>query len=200
MGRGHDKPVLRERFGEAREALSAEEVAAASAALCRRLARMAVLRTASTVMTYLAFRNEPDLNLLIDLLPKIHWTVPRMEGKELVAHTYEPTQLVLHRYGMLEPPPDAPVVDPTQLDVVLVPGVSFDRHGGRLGFGGGFYDRFLVRTSAVRIGVLHDACLGRDLPCDEHDQRMDWIVTPREAVHCSPLWRRDDALGPNTGD
>ena len=195
MGRGQDKPALRVEFCQVREALSPEQVAAASATMCHRLARMAVLRASSTVMTYLAFRNEPDLSLLMDLLPEIHWTVPRVEGMELVAHPYEPDQLVPHRYGMLEPPPDAPVVDPSQLDVVLVPGVSFDGRGGRLGFGGGFYDRFLVRTSAVRVGVAHDVCLGCDLPCDEHDQRMDWIVTPRKAIHCAPLWRRDDALG-----
>lgn len=194
MERWEEKPALRERFGKVREALSAEEVAAVSTALCHRLARMAVLRAAGTVMTYLAFRNEPDLTLLIDLLPEIHWTVPRMEGRKLVVHTYEPDQLVPHRYGMLEPTLDAPVVDPSQLDVVLVPAVSLDRHGRRLGFGGGFYDRFLVRTSAVRIGVIHDACLGRDLPCHQYDQRMDWVVMPGEAVHCAPLWRRDDAL------
>jgi 5-formyltetrahydrofolate cyclo-ligase len=64
------------------------------------------------------------------------------------------------------------------LDVVLVPGVAFDRYGGRLGFGGGFYDRFLPTTPALRVGVTYDSCLMDELPCTQSDQRMDWIVTP----------------------
>jgi len=81
---------------------------------------------------------------------------------------------------MLEPAADLPVIDPATLDVVLVPGVAFDRQGGRLGFGGGYYDRLLPTTPALRIGVTYDECLCDALPCGEHDQRMDWIVTPTE--------------------
>ncbi len=189
-----DKPALRDRFCDVRECLSADEVRAASSALCRRLARMAVLREAGAVMAYLAFRNEPDLGLLFDLLPDIQWSVPRTEEKRLIPHVYEPGNLIRHRYGMLEPSADAPTVEPARLDVVLVPGVSFDRRGGRLGFGGGFYDRFLTTTSAERIGLTYDACLSEELPCAEHDQRMDWVVTPSRAIHCAPLWRRDCGL------
>jgi 5-formyltetrahydrofolate cyclo-ligase len=89
----------------------------------------------------------------------------------------------------------APEVEPKELDVVLVPGVSFDKRGGRLGFGGGFYDRLLIRTPAARIGVTYDCCLVEELPCAEHDQRMDWVVTPTQAIRCGPLWRQACSLG-----
>jgi 5-formyltetrahydrofolate cyclo-ligase len=87
---------------------------------------------------------------------------------------------------MLEPAADLPAVDPRTVDVVLTPGVAFDRHGGRLGFGGGFYDSLLPTTPALRVGVVHDCCLVDELPCDENDQRVDWIVTPTLRIHCAP--------------
>ncbi len=189
-----DKPKLREKYFAVRESLPVASVADDSAALCRRLAEMTLLREAETVMAYLAFNNEVDLSLLFELLPDIDWIVPRIEGKRLILHPYWPEALVRHPFGMLEPPADAPVVDPQELDVVLVPGVSFDRRGGRLGFGGGFYDRFLVRTSAVRIGVCYDCCLADELPCAPHDRRMDWVVTPTATIHAAPRWRRECAL------
>jgi len=188
-----DKPRLRERYIAVREGLPSVTVKDSSAAICARLADMTLLRHAKTVMAYLAFKNEVDLSLLFELRPDVDWVLPRIEGKRLILHPYEPKKLVRHPYGMLEPPADASVVDPEELDVVLVPGVSFDRRGGRLGFGGGFYDRFLVRTSAARIGICYDDCLAEWLPCADHDQRMNWVVTPSMTIHCTPIWQRECA-------
>jgi 5-formyltetrahydrofolate cyclo-ligase len=187
-----DKAALRAMYLGVREGLSEARVAEGSAALCRRLATMTVVREAETILAYLAFGNEVDVSGLFELLPDKGWVVPRIEGKRLILHPYELEGLVRHRFGMLEPPADAPVVDPKKVDLVLVPGVSFDRCGGRVGFGGGFYDRFLVRTSAVRIGVCDDACTVDACPVSDYDQRMDWVVTPTMAVHCAPLWRRGE--------
>ncbi len=200
-----DKPQLRRHFCSLRERLTAEEVGSASAAICRRLAAWPPLQQAqditlkkrdqptnqpanqpTSILTYLAFRNEPDLGRLFGLLPHVRWVVPRIDGHHLVLHLYDPTRLVHHRLGMLEPTADLPVVDSAALDVVLVPGVAFDRQGGRLGFGGGYYDRFLPTTPALRVGVAHDECLADALLCDEHDQRMDWIVTPSEMFAIGP--------------
>jgi 5-formyltetrahydrofolate cyclo-ligase len=185
------KREVREHFRAVRESLSPEEVAAASAAHCWRLAEWPLLQRARRVLTYIAFRNEIDLAPLLDLLPRAEWIAPRVVGRRLVLHPYDPTRLVRHRYGMLEPPSDAPVIDPATLDVVLVPGVAYDRRGGRMGFGGGFYDGFLPTTPALRVGITYDVCLVDELPCDEHDQRMDWIATPTQLLHCARLWRKD---------
>ena len=192
-----DKPQLRRHFCSLRERLPAEEVSSASAAICRRLAAWPPLQQAqdttlkkrdqqtnqpanqpTSILTYLAFHNEPDLGQLFGLLPHACWVVPRIDGHHLVLHLYDPTRLVHHRFGMLEPAADLPVVGPAALDVALVPGVAFNRRGGRLGFGGGYYDRLLPTTPALRVGVTYDECLADALPCDEHDQRIDWIVTP----------------------
>jgi 5-formyltetrahydrofolate cyclo-ligase len=164
--------------------MESQEVMAASQTVRLRLAGWKMLQEAKTVLTYIAFRNELSLDQLFQLLPHIRWTVPRVEGRRLVLHTYDPDRLVRHRFGMLEPAPDLPVVEPGSLDLVLVPGVAFDRRGGRLGFGGGFYDHFLPTTHALRVGVTHDRCLADELPMGEHDQWMNWVVTPTQTINC----------------
>lgn len=207
-----DKFELRAHFRTLRECLPTEDIAAASAALCQQLAKWlgrgdafyqersnnkgplaeCVAPTKPTILTYLAFRNEPDLSPLFDLLPDANWAVPRIiEGQRMMIHPYDPARLVRHRLDMLEPAADLPVVDPATLDVVLVPGVAFDRCGGRLGSGGGYYDRFLPTTPALRVGIAFDQCLAEELPYGEHDQRMDWVATPTEIIHCAPLWREE---------
>jgi 5-formyltetrahydrofolate cyclo-ligase len=154
---------------------------------------MTILQEAAKILTYLAFRHELDLNPLFGYLPNVEWIVPRIDGRRLVLHPYCRDNLTRHPYGMQEPLAGGPVVDPKELDVVLVPGVAFDQRGGRLGFGGGFYDRLLIRTSALRVGIAYDRCLVDELPCHKHDQRMDWLVTPTQAIRCGPLWRQNDS-------
>jgi 5-formyltetrahydrofolate cyclo-ligase len=181
-----NKADLRQRFCALRECMPPEQIDAASTALCQRLAAWPVLCEAKHVLAYLAFRNEPNLDLLFERLPHISWLVPRIvQDNRMTLHRYDPARLVRHHFGMLEPAADLPKADPATVDVVLVPGVAFDRHGGRIGFGGGYYDRFLLTTRGMRVGIAFDECLADELPCDEHDQRMEWVATPSAIIHCA---------------
>jgi 5-formyltetrahydrofolate cyclo-ligase len=179
------KSQLRRHYRTVRESLPPEEVAADSSALCRQLAGWHILRQARTVLSYIAFRNELNLAALTDLAPDIQWAVPRVVGTRLICHHYDPGRLIRHRFGMLEPDPDLPIIAPSDIDLVLVPGVVFGRFGGRIGFGGGFYDRFLPTTPALRVGVTFDLCLADTLPVDAHDQRVDWVATPTQVLDCN---------------
>ena len=132
------KSETRRHFRALRESMTRSRVAAVSQAICQRLSGWQILREAHAVLSYIAFRNELDLVPLIERLPGIDWVVPRVVGRRLVLHPYDPARLVRHRYGMLEPAADLPTIEPTTLDLVLVPGVAYDRCGGRMGFGGGF--------------------------------------------------------------
>ena len=186
-----DKSELRRHFISVREAMSAEQVAMASQALCRRLSNSPLLPRGARVLSYLAFRNELDLGLLRQLRPDVSWALPRIVGPDLVIHPYDPARLVRHPFGMLEPAADLEQIDPATLDLVLVPGVAFSRRGIRLGFGGGYYDRFLRTTPAHRIGILYDCCLTATLPHHDHDQWMDWLVTPVQTVNCLAVRERE---------
>ena len=85
-----DKSQLRSHYRAVRESLSPAQVTAASAALCSLLATWPRLRQASTVLSYIAFRNELDLTALCSLAPDVQWTVPRVVGKRLVCHAHDP--------------------------------------------------------------------------------------------------------------
>ncbi len=187
---GTGKADIRKRLCTLRELEDPRVVADLSAALCARLAVWPPLASARTVLAYLAFRNELDLQPLFTLLPHVRWALPRVAGRGLVIHPYDPQRLVRHRFGMWEPDPALPVIEPGELDVVLVPGVAFDPQGGRLGYGGGYYDRFLPTTRALRVGIAADSCLVDSLPCGELDVRMDWIATPSGIIRCERMCRQ----------
>ena len=87
-------------------------------------------------------------------------------------------------FGVLEPKPNlrnepSRKIDPTDISLVIVPGVAFDRHGGRLGYGKGFYDRLLsdVRGQAELIGLAFDCQLFEEIPMEPHDVAMDLVIT-----------------------
>jgi 5-formyltetrahydrofolate cyclo-ligase len=88
-------------------------------------------------------------------------------------------------FGVPSPPADAPEIVPLLL---LVPLLGFDHRGGRLGQGGGHYDRIVGRLrplGAVAVGLAFDEQEAPELPMGAHDQRLDWVVTPTRAVRCA---------------
>lgn len=98
-------------------------------------------------------------------------------------------------FDIPQPPADAPAVAPEALDAVVVPAVGFDRRGRRLGQGGGYYDRFFAALSrdVFRIGWAFSVQVVDELPEEEHDQRVDVIVT--EAGVLRPARRGTGGLG-----
>jgi 5-formyltetrahydrofolate cyclo-ligase len=89
-------------------------------------------------------------------------------------------------YGILEPTSAQVVIEPARLDLALVPGSVFDRCGARLGYGGGFYDRFLSQDApqALRIGLSFEIQLVDQVPTEVHDQFMDILVTEEQLYDC----------------
>ena len=173
-----DKAFLRRELLAARAAFDPAGLTEASLAVCHRLAAWPVFQNARVVLAYLAFRDELSLQTLIDAHPDKTWALPRIEkGSRLAIHRYQPGRLVPHRWGVPEPSIDAPLVPLQEIDLVLAPGVGFDRQGGRLGFGGGYYDRLLTQLDAVRVGIVHPVTLVDAIPCSDHDCRMDWVAT-----------------------
>jgi 5-formyltetrahydrofolate cyclo-ligase len=174
-----EKSLLRARCRALRDAMAGEDVASASARVCEHLAAWPVFQQARAVMVYMAFGNEISLMPLINSFGDKRWVIPRIVKKpepQLILHPYDPAHLVQHPYGMIEPDASLPAVEPRGVDLALVPGVAFDWHGYRLGFGGGFYDRFLPRVTAVKVGVVYAALIVDRVPHDSHDQRVDFLA------------------------
>lgn len=175
-----NKSVLRAQCRTLRDAMTAEAVTSVGEQICNHLVEWPTFQQAQTVMAYMAFGNEVSLQPLMSQSRDKHWVIPRTETRpepHLILHLYDPARLVRHRFGMLEPDINLPVIEPGELDLVLVPGLAFDRRGYRLGFGGGFYDRFLPHVTAGKVGIVSTALMMERIPNDCFDQRVDYVAS-----------------------
>lgn len=182
-----DKPeeerrALRSAMRQRRAALSQSEQARAAAAVRQRLRAMPPYRDAACVMAYAAVRGELSVwDVIGDILASGHTlAMPRCEGpgRMTARRVTDRAQLVPGTYGVPEPGADCAIVPPGEIGLILVPGTAFDRRMNRIGQGGGYYDRFLVETRALRVGICHDFALLARVPVRSHDAAMDMVVTP----------------------
>lgn len=96
--------------------------------------------------------------------------------------------LVESRYGILEPKKDEPFIDPNDLDLIVVPGVAFDKNGGRVGYGAGYYDRYFKRinnenkSKIVKLALAYDFQLMDKVPTDEEDVLIDAVMTEKQFI------------------
>lgn len=184
-----DKAALRTRLRAVRKALGPEARRVASQAIADHLAPWLEALGAYAVGAYAAFGDEVDLGPLVLALPGLTIAWPRVEGAALTFHAADHAALAAGYRGLREPAEHHPQV--LALDVVLVPGVGFDRAGRRLGQGGGHYDRTIERLRATAspplcVGVAFEVQVVDALPAEPHDQAMDVVVTERGiAVHAS---------------
>jgi 5-formyltetrahydrofolate cyclo-ligase len=185
------KRALRARCRRARDELGPETQEQASHRICERIEGWEGFRSARVIFTYLPMRGEVDLRPLFEHAPTIQWAIPRViEAPEphLLFHRYQPERLVLHRYGMLEPDPAAPLLAQEQADLIIVPALAFTREGYRLGYGGGYYDRLLAQLGkAATLGACYEALLLDEIPHGPHDVPVRYLVT--ETLGVAPAGR-----------
>ena len=179
-----EKQAQRKAGRAARKALSAEERAAANAALCAQLWQLDAVQNARTILLYAAFGFEADLAAFAEKAQamgrKLAYPVCG-EGYSLTAAVPEPDGWEVGQYGIRTPILSrSELLLPDTLDVVLVPCTAFDVECFRVGMGKGYYDRYLPRCkNAVKIGIAFEAQRVTRAAVDEHDQRLDAYVTER---------------------
>ena len=177
------KRLARHEARLAKRRLSLGQAAEASEAVCRLILESAVWQEAGQAMLYVPLPDELDVSPLASngLENSKQIAFPRFSAKK---NGYEAcvitslSDLVPGKFGIPEPPGDRPIMDTMQLDLAIVGGVAFDRLGGRLGRGGGFFDRLLAGIPAGKCGVCFEEQVRRDVPVERHDVKMDMIATP----------------------
>jgi 5-formyltetrahydrofolate cyclo-ligase len=130
------------------------------------------------VLSYKAFGSEISLETLPEQLPHCQFLTTRVAAQHtLTLHDFS-SATQKNRFGILEPPPDAPTFAPELVDVALIPGLAFTKGGGRLGYGGGFYDRLLpqLRPDCLLVGITHSSLLLPALPLEPHDLQMQFLA------------------------
>lgn len=178
-----DKASLRQALRTRRQALATGDLAESADRATRLLFADKSWREAHTVALHLAVRGELPTSAVLAAA----WAegkrvaLPRMSaGRMELRLATRSTLLVRGTQNIPEPPADAAEINPTELDLVLTPGAAFDRSGGRLGQGGGDYDRLLakVRPDCATIGWCHTFQLVDTVPTEPHDRRVTRIITP----------------------
>ncbi len=173
------KAQLRRKLLKQRQSLSDQMWKEKSDRLVQNLQSFSLFQQAKTILAYFAFRREPDLSALFTSVR--HWGFSRCLNRSLVWHYWSPgDRLSVGNYGILEPFADTPMVEPTAVDLILVPAVACDRRGYRLGYGGGFYDRLLSSLNWQQIptvGIIFNFAFLSDLPSDPWDIPLNAICT-----------------------
>lgn len=181
------KRAVRRRVLATRDEMPVSEREDRSARIAERVMSLPEVERASTVMAFWAFGSEPDTAPLIAALHAlgVRVALPKIVEGDLLLRRFAPGDPVtMTSFGAGEPV-DGEVIDPSEIDVVVTPAVAFDRSGRRVGYGGGFYDRFLPKTrpDSTRVGIGFDVQLvDDDLPNGHFDLRVDAVVTDAEVV------------------
>lgn len=187
------KKELRKKVQELRDALPLEKREELSARIAENLWSIPEFAAAKTVLFFISFRSEVNTLPMIEraLAEGKRVCVPctNMDDKSMTASQLHDISedLQLGNYDILEPRPEClNPVPPEEIDVVLMPGVAFDLTGGRLGYGGGYYDRFLEKCSprCLLVAVAFELQIVEHVPCADHDRHIHKIVTEERVIDC----------------
>lgn len=197
------RELLRKKILACRDRLTPEEMHHKSRAIANNLWTLEHFSQSRTVFVYVNFKSEVEtLPLIRECLAKkmqisVPLTVP--ENARLIPYViHDPDHDLQPGYCAI-PEPIAGRLNrfpPKDIEVVILPGSVFDVHGGRLGYGGGYYDRFLEHEApqALRIGLAYECQVVEALPLLPHDQRLHFLITEKRVIKMNDAARRDCAL------
>lgn len=150
-----------------------------SKGICENLANVKEFRQASRVMLYNALEDEPSLDSVIDFFDK-EYLFPAIENGIIVARRNS-VDSKIGLFGIKEPLGEA--AEKHEINLIVIPGVMFDKNFNRLGRGKGYYDRFLSDFTGVKLGVCPDSLLADFISAAPHDVKPDIIVTEKRVLY-----------------
>lgn len=176
------KNRLRQTMKAQLAAITPEEYLFFNSAIQQRFFELPIIKDSNKIMIYYSINQEVATIALINKLLLMGKTVilpactPKKDLKACII--YDLNELIPGIFGLSEPGPTAPEIPPEDLDIIVVPGVAFDERGYRLGHGVGYYDRFLARTNACKLGLAYDFQIVQELPSSPHDIPVHAVLTP----------------------
>ena len=184
------KKLLRQIIFDKRQQLSTDYYLKANADIVDKVLNTELFQKASSIFIYHGIDRELDTSKLISEAFKQGKQVvlPRIHGKgDMRAHVYQHGDpLTVSSFGIPEPLAASPEISPEAIDLIIIPCVTCNTQGHRLGYGGGFYDRFLTKTQASTLLPYFEKLLTDEIPMHEHDKIIDLIVTEDQIYQINP--------------
>lgn len=184
MATAPSKDELRRLFLEKRQQLTPEKHQELSLAIQERIIKAGMLPKTGAIALYSAVKNEVQTGRLFQkaLEMGLHVYFPRVEQGIRFYEVNGPDDLKRGSWNIFEPGPECEEL-PTErkLDVIFLPGIAFSRHGYRVGYGRGFYDRYLElnRGGVISVGLAYEFQMVEDFAADPTDQKVDLIITEK---------------------
>lgn len=187
MNLNEQKKKLRSHFSELRSSLRSEEK---DNCITQRIIRHKKIADADTVLLYASFRSEVDTWKMAEYLLKTGAVIayPKCgEGRGMTFYRITALdQLKSGKFGIKEPESSLPCPEITDKTVCIVPGLAFTENGGRLGYGGGFYDTFMkLYPEVYTIALAYEELIVPSLPLAKHDTRVNEIITEERMALCN---------------
>lgn len=187
MMQQNDKREFRTRMKQMRAAESKTERLMNNQKITERVLHEMIYQQSKTVFCYCSSGDEIDTYaVLLDALAQGKKVcVPKTCGQGIMqARVIEClAQLCPGKYGILEPKADCPIAEPSEIDLCIVPCLAADRRGYRLGYGGGYYDRFLPKTAASKMLLCEQSRVFAEIPAEKHDIPCDILITESQVIY-----------------
>lgn len=186
-----EKKKIREEILELKGKLGENDLKYYSDTIINKVYDSNFFKDAHTIMTYISFENEVDTHEFIKnsikMGKEIVVPITIAQTKELkVSKLMNFNELEIGFYNILTPKKEfIRFIDPKEIDLIIVPGVAFDRKGYRIGYGGGYYDRFLSQLDEVdKISLAFQLQVIEEVPKEYFDIPVDFIFTENEIIQC----------------
>jgi 5-formyltetrahydrofolate cyclo-ligase len=183
-----DKNQIRKKISKIRDSQKEEEILRKSKIIGEKLFSLLEFKNSSYVMFYSSIRSEVRTDFMIERAIKDGYKVflpkTNIEIKELIPlRVKNLKELERGAYNILEPKLSAEKIDVDMLEIIIVPGVAFDENCYRIGYGGGFYDRFLKKVkNAKKIGLAYELQIIPEIPKEKNDVKLDIIITEKRII------------------
>lgn len=173
------KNNIRREIKSMREQMSLCELDDRSEIIATRFLGSEICKKAKVIMSYISIKNEVDTSLINKELIRMGKKVvlPVIDESDEVKAVVWEGSLVTGRYNIPEPTDKTKTISQDNIDIVIVPGVAFDRRGGRIGFGKGYYDKFLSSYKGIKAALAFDFQIVEDTQAEEHDVNVDVIFS-----------------------
>ncbi len=174
-----EKDILRKKYLNIRKNIDQEDKKKYDKDIFNKLTKLKEFKNAEKILVYVSLKDEVDTIRIIDYCLKIgkKVSVPKCKGNTIEFYNINSiNELKSGSFGIKEPEEKNKTVD-FNSSICIVPGIAFDRNNNRLGYGKGFYDRFLEKYRFLKIGLAYKECLCEDIDVNKYDIKMDLIIS-----------------------